>query len=124
MFDSAPDGGRLPAAHLRQGVVTVNGRLPAEVIQRIVRQNFGRFKLCYADGLRRDPKLAGTVVTKFVVDRTGSITNVTRDASTTMTDATVVACVTRGFGSISFPQPEEGTVIVVYPIVFTPPDTL
>jgi hypothetical protein len=32
---------------VRQLETTVNGRLPAEVIQRIVRQNFGRFRMCY-----------------------------------------------------------------------------
>ena len=42
-----------------QGATQVNGRLPPEVIQRIVRQNFGRFRLCYENGLRNNPNLAG-----------------------------------------------------------------
>jgi len=35
----------------------VNGRLPPEVIQRIVRQKFGRFRLCYEQNLRMQPSL-------------------------------------------------------------------
>ena len=69
--------GRLGGAHqtrspsLRQGTTTVNGRLPPEVIQRIVRQNFGRFRLCYENGLRTNPNLSGRVAVKFVIDRFG-----------------------------------------------------
>ena len=71
--------GRLGGSHqtrapsIRQGATTVNGRLPPEVIQRIVRQNFGRFKLCYEDGLRKNPSLQGRVAVKFVIDRSGAV---------------------------------------------------
>lgn len=116
-------GGAHGSPRLRQGSTTVNGRLPPEVIQRIVRQNFGRFRLCYEKGLASDPKLAGTVATKFVIDTKGSVSGVTRDASTTLTDAAVVTCVTSAFSSLSFPQPEGGIVTVVYPLIFNPGDT-
>ena len=76
--------GRLGGAHqtrppsLRQGATQVNGRLPPEVIQRIVRQNFGRFRLCYENGLRTNPNLQGRVAVKFVIDRDGAVSNVVR----------------------------------------------
>jgi hypothetical protein len=108
--------------HIRQGTTTVNGRLPPEVIQRIVRQNFGRFKLCYLEGLNRDPKLTGMVATKFVIDRAGAVSTAAREATTTMPDAAVVSCVVRGFSNLSFPQPEGGIVTVVYPVIFDPGD--
>ena len=120
--------GRLGGSHsthtprIRQGQVTVNGRLPPEVINRIARQNFGRFRLCYENGLRSDPKLSGTVATKFVIDGQGAVSSATRDAATTMSDAGVVSCVTRGFSSLSFPKPEAGVVVVTYPLVFEPGD--
>ena len=107
---------------IRQGAITVNGRLPPEVIQRIVRQNFGRFRLCYENGLRSDPKLAGTVATKFVIATDGSVSSAARDSSTTMTDAAVVSCITRAFSNLSFPQPEGGIVTVVYPVILEPGD--
>lgn len=106
---------------LHQDATTVNGRLPPEVIQRIVRQNFGRFRLCYEQGLAKDPTLAGQVKVKFVVGRDGSVSSVS-DAGSTLPDSTVVACVVRGFGNLSFPQPEGGIVVVTYPITFTPGD--
>ena len=119
--------GGLGGAHahtpkVRQGTTTVNGRLPPEVIQRIVRQNFGRFRLCYEQGLLKDPKLTGTVATKFVIATDGSVSSAARDASTTMPDAAVVSCITRAFSSLSFPQPEGGIVTVVYPVIFEPGD--
>jgi len=120
--------GRLGGSHtshtpkIRQGATTVNGRLPPEVVQRIVRQNFGRFRLCYEQGLLKDPKLAGTVATKFVIGTDGSVSSSARDASTTMPDASVVSCITRAFSSLSFPQPEGGIVVVVYPVILEPGD--
>jgi len=117
--------GRLGGAHqtrapsVRQGATQVNGRLPAEVIQRIVRQNFGRFRLCYENGLRTNPNLSGRVSVKFVIDRSGSVATA-QDGGSEIPDTAVVSCVVRGFGNLSFPQPEGGIVTVVYPIIFSP----
>jgi hypothetical protein len=119
--------GRLGGAHqtkspsIRQGATQVNGRLPPEVIQRIVRQNFGRFRLCYENGLRTNPNLQGRVAVKFVIDRSGAVSTAS-DGGSDLPDQGVVSCVVRGFGNLSFPQPEGGIVTVVYPIIFNPGD--
>jgi hypothetical protein len=119
--------GRLGGAHqtkspsLRQGATQVNGRLPPEVIQRIVRQNFGRFRLCYENGLRNNPTLSGRVSVKFVIDRSGAVSTA-QDGGSELPDQGVIGCVVRGFGNLSFPQPEGGIVTVVYPIIFNPGD--
>ncbi len=105
------------APSLRQGALEVNGRLPPEVIQRIVRQNFGRFRLCYENGLRSNPSLEGKVVVKFVIDRSGAVASA-RDGGSDLPDPAVQACVIRGFRNLSFPQPEGGIVTVSYPIIF------
>jgi tetratricopeptide (TPR) repeat protein len=109
------------APQLREGATQVNGRLPPEVIRRIVRQNFGRFRLCYVNGLRTNPRLSGRVSVRFVIDRSGGVSTA-QDAGSTMADRNVVSCVVRGFGNLSFPQPEGGIVVVVYPITFSPSD--
>jgi hypothetical protein len=96
-----------------------NGRLPPEVIQRVVRQNFGRFRLCYENGLKGNPALAGRVAVKFVIDRSGAVAT-TADGGSQLPDASVVQCVVRSFGNLSFPQPDNGLVTVVYPLVFSP----
>ena len=119
--------GRIGGSHktkapsLRQGQTQVNGRLPPEVIQRIVRQNFGRFRLCYENGLRTNPSLAGRVAVKFVIDRSGAVSTA-QDGGSDLPDQAAVQCVVRGFGNLSFPQPEGGIVTVVYPIIFNPGD--
>jgi hypothetical protein len=119
--------GRLGGAHatkapsIRQGATQVNGRLPPEVIQRIVRQNFGRFRLCYENGLRTNPNLAGGVTVRFSISREGAVSS-TSDGGSSLPDQGVIGCVVRGFGNLSFPAPEGGIVTVVYPIIFNPGD--
>jgi len=114
-----PFGGSKSSATLREGVTSVNGRLPPEVIQRIARGNYGRLRLCYEDGLRNNPKLAGRVKVKFVIDRTGAVQTAV-DGGSDLSDKGVVACVVRHFGNLTFPAPERGIVTVVYPIEFSP----
>jgi hypothetical protein len=114
-------GHQVKAPRIREGATTVNGRLPPEVIQRIVRQNFGRFRLCYENGMRNNPNLQGRVTVKFIIDRSGAV-SMTVDGGSDLPDQGVVQCVVRGFGNLSFPQPEGGMVTVVYPIMFNPGD--
>ena len=104
---------------MRPGALTLSGRLPPEVIQRVVRQNFGRFRLCYQQGLSRNPNLEGRVSARFVIDRSGAVTNVANGGSD-LPDSAVVSCVISAFYGLSFPQPENGIVTVVYPIVLAP----
>ncbi len=117
--------GRLGGAHatkaatLRQGAITVNGRLPPEVISRIVRQNFGRFRLCYENGLRTNPNLQGRISTKFVIGRDGAVASAA-DGGSDLPDQGVTACVIRSFNDLSFPQPAGGIVTVVYPLIVAP----
>jgi hypothetical protein len=107
------------APTLRNPSVETNGRIPAEVIQRIVRQNFGRFRLCYEGGLRSNPGLSGRVVTKFVIGRDGAVAQA-QDAGSDIASQEVVSCVVRSFNNLSFPQPEGGIATVTYPIVLSP----
>jgi hypothetical protein len=117
--------GRLGGSHktsapkVRMGATTVSGRLPPEVIQRIVRQNYGRFRMCYEQGLGRNPNLQGRVSARFVIGRDGSVSNVGNGGSD-LPDSGVVSCVLSAFYGLSFPQPEGGIVTVVYPIMLAP----
>lgn len=106
---------------IRTPDVTTNGRIPAEVIQRIVRQNFGRFRLCYETGVRSNPGLSGRVVTKFVIGRDGAVAQA-QDAGSDIASQEVVSCIVRSFQHLSFPQPEGGIATVTYPIVLSPGD--
>ncbi len=116
--------GRLASSHrqrpprVRLDSLVVTGRLPKEVVRRIVRQNLGRFRFCYENGLRDNPNLQGRVTVRLVIGRDGSVTNVGGGGD--LPDKTVVSCVTRAFYGLRFPQPEGGIVTVSAPIVFTP----
>ena len=101
------------------GETITSGRLPAEVIQRIVRQNFGRFRMCYQGGLTRNPNLEGRVTARFVIDSTGTVSNVMAGSSD-LPDSEVKSCVLSAFYGLSFPAPDGGIVTVAYPIMFAP----
>lgn len=108
------------SAQLRAGQLSVQGRLPPEVVARVVRQHFGRLRYCYDLGLMRIVALAGTVVVRFTIDAQGNVGGSPSVASATLADPQVVACVLRVFATMSFPAPEAGSVTVSYPIVFAP----
>ena len=106
---------------IRMGETTANGSPPPEVIQQIVRQNYDHFRLCYENGLRNNPNLQGRVAVRFVIERDGSVSNVS-NAGSDLPDPAVVSCITKAYYGLSFPQPEGGVVAVVYPITFAPGD--
>lgn len=119
--------GRLPPTHVAQGphmtwspTITTNGRLDPAVIQRIVRQNSGRFVGCYQDGLRTNPNLQGRVAVAFVIDRTGEVSLARDTSGSDLADSNVRACVVKSFYNLSFPEPHGGTVTVTYPFSFNP----
>ena len=101
---------------VRMGSTSVSGRMPPEVIQRIVRQNFGRMRLCYERGLQSNPNLQGRIAVRFVIGRDGSVSTVGSGGTDLPTD--VASCVIRSFYGLSFPQPEGGVVNVTYPLTF------
>ncbi len=106
---------------LREVSLVVAGALPKEVVSRIVRQNFGRYRLCYENGSRLDATLAGHVTVSFTIDKKGEVVNA-RDASSTLPDAGVVSCVVRNFGYLSFPVPDNGKpVTVLWELEMGPP---
>jgi hypothetical protein len=110
---------RRDAPSAKVGGHTVSGRLPPEVIQRIVRQNFEELRKCYEQGLARDANLQGTVRVRFVIDREGHVPKVSDDGSD-LPDQAVRDCIFSAFQLFVFPKPQDGIVTVVYPIVLVP----
>lgn len=97
--------------------VQATGTLPPETIKRVIRANFPRFRQCYETGLKKDPGLRGTVVARFIIDNTGATETVSLSGGT-MGDAGVASCVLGVYRTVSFPAPENGKVMVTYPIDF------
>jgi hypothetical protein len=110
-------GTRVP--QIRPSNTVVSGHLPPEVVQRVVRQSFGRFRGCYEEGLRANPNLEGRVTARFVIARDGSVASV-QSGGSDLPDAKVVACVLRNYQALSFPSPGDGIVTVTYPLMFSP----
>ncbi len=96
------------------------GRLPPEVVQRVIRQNFGHFRMCYENNLRSQPALTGRVTARFTIARNGSVKGAS--ASVESLPTAMASCVSNAISRLSFPEPEGGVVHVLYPIVFTPSD--
>lgn len=105
---------------LRLGRLQLVGALAPELVQRIVRQNFGRLRLCYENGLRTNPRLAGAVTLRLVIASDGATKSASL-ASTDLPDKAVVACVVRGLSGLAYPKPQFGEVVVLVPIELAPP---
>lgn len=99
---------------------SVTGRLPPEAIQRIVRSNFGRFRLCYENALVGNPSIHGRIAVDFLIGRDGSVAMAKEGEGSEFANAEARACVVRAFSSLQFPEPTDGVVRVSYPLTFDP----
>lgn len=110
--------GRLGGSHatsspkVRLGQLTIGGRIPFAVVQRIIRQSLGLFRMCYEHGLSQDASLTGSVVVRFTIDSNGSAMEPRASAGTNLPDHTVAECVASAFGELSFPAPEGDSAVV------------
>jgi hypothetical protein len=109
---------RVPVPKVRMAGTKVSGRLPPQPIQQVVRRNDGRFRACYHDGLLKDPHLAGTVTTRFLIGRDGAVAYAV-DAGSTLGDRSVIDCIVRAFKTLTFPAPDS-LVTVIYPFTLSP----
>jgi hypothetical protein len=105
--------------YCQEQVTQVAGRLPPAMIQRVVRENYEKFRYCYEKGLARDPTLAGRIAVRFVIERDGSVSRA-GVAGNDMPDCDVSSCLVRIYKTLRFPKPDGGIVTVVYPIMFAP----
>jgi outer membrane biosynthesis protein TonB len=106
-------------SNVSASTASVQGRLPPEVIARVVRAHLGAIRACYDQGLAKSPTLKGTVKIKFIIGTDGSVVNA-QDEGSQLPATDVVDCVRSTFRRLSFPKPEGGTVTVVYPLDFSP----
>jgi hypothetical protein len=110
-----------PVSQVRTGRVYAAGEVPGEVVERAVRKNIGRFRLCYEHALRNDLTVQGHVDVRFTIERDGSVAAPVSIGSD-VRDAGMVACVVQHFGSISFRATAPATATVLVDMRFAPPD--
>jgi hypothetical protein len=117
-----------PHVRVRVEAVTVTGRLPKEVIQRVVRvKAAGTLRGCYERALATHPAASGRVTVKFTIDGEGRVASpaairVPGDAAPMLDDGAAVGCIVEAFKKLEFPAPEGGTAGVVFPITFATGD--
>ena len=104
-----------PVAAVKLGQIIVKRLFDTDNVY--VLQNTDR-RLVFASPYQRDFTMIGTVARGFKGDP--AAVAMTADGGSDIPDSAVVQCVVRGFGNLSFPQPEGGMVTVVYPIMFNP----
>jgi hypothetical protein len=105
------------SVHLRMTSAQVSGPLSKKTLDGTMHQNFGRFRLCYQNGLRANPGLQGIISTRFTIDADGSVSGVADDTTTTISDSSVVACIERGIVNIHFTESAAASN-VTYAIAF------
>ena len=98
---------------------SVSGKLPPEVISRVVRSHLGEVRRCYEAALGKSVDLRGTVKIKFTIGADGNVLSAADDGSQFASPDTI-ECIRAAVRRFSFPRPEGGTVIVVYPFVLEP----
>ena len=96
---------------------SVSGRLPPETILAILRQNHGRFRLCYERGLARNPNLAGRVTLRLVISHSGEVRSA--NAEGPMPDE-VTSCLASAAAALQFPDSGYGVIHVSYPLLLQP----
>jgi TonB family protein len=99
------------------GTVKTRGRLDKEIIRRVIRGHLKEVKFCYERELVRKPDLYGRITVQFTITPTGSVV-ASAVAQSTLGDRGVEQCITRAVARWTFPQPQDGGVVLVnYPFV-------
>ncbi len=112
-------GARMAASpSIRMGSVQVRGSLDREVIRRTIQRQLNALRHCYERELQSDPKLAGRVVVRFVIDASGAVTAAVI-AESTLNNAKVEKCLLKIFSRMVFPKIDGGGQVQVnYPLTF------
>jgi hypothetical protein len=103
-----------------KGGSKVKGTLDKKDIKAGVAKGVSAVRSCYEKGLRKDPKLAGTVSVQFVIGGGGKVSSAVV-AKSDLSDPSVANCVAKAVKKLEFPEPKGGgNVVVTYPFVLRP----
>ena len=109
---SAKQGSPTPAApgNVTIEPIQVMGKLPQDVVTRIVRAATGRMRACYERELAQNPATQGKVVIRFEVEPKGTVGAIV-DNGSDIKSQNVIQCVIAQVRRMSFPEPENGNVV-------------
>lgn len=113
--------------------------LPKELngssIRMVVQASMPRLRACYTESTAHKKGLSGKISTAFVIGSEGLVTAAydvhdappgeaarseleAARATPRFPDVAVTRCLVRTFRSMRFPKPKEGSLTVIYPLVF------
>ncbi len=114
--DAAPKKSGTPTKEL---LFDAKGKLPPEVVRRVLRLNLPKLRACYEQALKKDKTAQGAVKLLFSIDPKGKVETASSGGGT-LADTTAVACMLSVIRALSFPEPDGGKVIVAYVPPFEP----
>lgn len=88
-----------------------------DLIRRVVRAHLDEVRACYADGLTRDPTLAGRVVIRFTIASSGKVTE-SQVSESDLGDAAVGQCIADA--ALRWRFVGGAQILVSYPFVLKP----
>jgi len=102
---------------ISSGVAQVMGSIDKELIRKVIQEHAAQIRFCYEEQLAVNPKLAGKVSIKWVIDADGNASNASIDAgSTSLLNDKVHQCMMARIVSWQFPKPKGGGIAVItYP---------
>lgn len=99
-------------------VKKVPGSLPNDVVRDTVMKKGSQFKQCFDTQKAKLPELAGKVITEFLVEQDGSVSEA-KVTETTLKNADAEACILATVKSLSFRKPDGETgVRITFPFNF------
>ena len=98
------------------------GGLAAQEIMKVIRANLNQVRHCYEEFLERTPDGQGKITVRFVVGSKGAVTgSCINEATTTLKETTIHACIAAKIKKWTFPEPRSGMPVTVnYPFMFNP----
>ncbi|MFO0676091.1 MAG: AgmX/PglI C-terminal domain-containing protein [Polyangiaceae bacterium] len=84
-----------------------------DILRRIVRQSFGRFRACYESLLLRTPGARGTARLRFELDARGLVPSATSEPGPdALRDPDFEGCLVKAHLLLTFPSPRQTTTVV------------
>ncbi len=90
-----------------ESAASENNLLSDAIIRKFIEQRDADLQRCYAEGLKRKSELAGGVAIRLVIEREGTISEVT-DAGSTLSDEQVIQCYLDALETLRFPARTTG----------------
>jgi len=111
-----------PAPRVKVDMVQARGHIDEANVLRLARaKGYWPFRICYEDGLRRAPKLHGTVTFRVTIGPGGAPQTVHKIAAE-LDDTLVTSCILKAARSLVLGVPENGSPDVTLEVTLWPGD--